>query len=71
MNSNPWATLENHLRPAVLNFHRSVGLANAVFLAMARLTGAVLGFYPFIKQLLDPKLLRAEEPYYLSRPRFG
>ncbi len=50
------------LRNLALLAHRYVGLATAVFLAMAGLTGTLLAFYHELDVMLNPKLLRAEAP---------
>lgn len=52
----------NRLRHISLLVHRYVGLAMALFLVVAGLTGSMMAFYPQLDAMLNPELLAAKRP---------
>ncbi|CAL94993.1 PepSY-associated TM helix domain-containing protein [Azoarcus olearius] len=56
------------MRPYCVLLHRYVGLATAVFLAVAGLTGAVLVWYHELDALLNPHWLRTAPPTSTAQP---
>lgn len=56
------------LRPGLVWAHRILGLATALFLALAGLTGAILAFHSEIDQWLNPAAYRAIAPGPLLSP---
>jgi uncharacterized iron-regulated membrane protein len=55
-------------RAWMLGVHRYTGLATALFLLVAGLTGSALAFYHELDALLNPELLRVAPPSRASRP---
>jgi uncharacterized iron-regulated membrane protein len=50
------------VRPAAIVVHRWVGLAMAVFLTVAGITGSVLAFYGDLDAALNPELFKVQPP---------
>lgn len=56
------------MRPALVHVHRFMGLATALFLLVAGLTGSVLAFYEDLDEVFAPSLYRAVAPSAEAQP---